>query len=54
MSFKLAKFFSISPFSFDDVEYYEFLFHIEQMIEFKQNNQPKSGIDLRSLMQETS
>jgi len=45
MSFKLARFFSISPFSFDDVEYFEFLYQVEKMIEELQNQKPKNSLE---------
>jgi hypothetical protein len=51
MAFKLSKFFSISPFSFDDVEFFEFLTQFELMVEYKEANKPKQGLDLQSLMQ---
>lgn len=39
ISFNLADYFKISPFSFDHVDYYEFHYQVEQLQELLKNKQ---------------
>ena len=55
MSFLLGNFFHISPMGFNDVEYYEFLFHYERALKERQleENITQPGMtNLTSLLQD--
>jgi hypothetical protein len=48
MIFRLSKFFNISPFSLEAVEYFEFLYQYEKMLEYEKleadANRPQGDI----------
>jgi hypothetical protein len=53
MSFDMADYFHISPFTFDNVEYFEFNYQYEKaMIKRREENSqtPNGGVDLASML----
>jgi hypothetical protein len=49
MSFKLAKFFNISPFSFNNVDFFEFLEQFDLMEDYYRQKENSTGTNLQSL-----